>query len=581
MSQAQLSLDLPPPASAAAPAPAPVRKRPIAPPQLLVKWTPFWPDFLNTVTDFVLRRDGPHVWSSSAPGSWPDVLVHRPLPWKELGQSGILHVCAAILIFLTGHLWLGRTRVELQDPRTHHTISYYKTEDFLPAYKTEAPKASPRTQSKHDPTFAAQEIISVPSDADNSERTIANLEHPEIMRNNIPLPNLVVSAATPKFSAEAPKLIAPEIAFKPAMPKVQPAPQEMKPEAVPQEAKEIASQRPGQLEIADNTTAPEVAKLRLPGQTTVPVAEAPKPALAPQPPTISNNSAPSAAAAQLLALNARPAPPTTEIKLPDGSRKGAFATGPLGRLGAAGTPGVDPNVQLAREISTGGRTRDLIGTGDSGATPANGMPSGISITNPRSQELASALTGPPTPIVQVQRAAPAIPKIISDAPSALKQSMVAAASPNIPGARSRERGTPEERKPADPVFGTKHVYSMEINLPNLNSRGGSWVIRFAEKDMPSIAGELSTPVATTKVDPAYPSSLQHDGVQGTVVLYAVIHADGTVGDIRVLQGLHEQLDSNAVKALSRWKFRPATKGGAAVDLEAVVQIPFVAGRNVF
>jgi TonB family protein len=70
-------------------------------------------------------------------------------------------------------------------------------------------------------------------------------------------------------------------------------------------------------------------------------------------------------------------------------------------------------------------------------------------------------------------------------------------------------------------------------------------------------------------------------VQGTVVLYAVIHADGTVGDIRVLQGLHEQLDSNAVKALSRWKFRPATKGGAAVDLEAVVQIPFVAGRNVF
>jgi TonB family protein len=99
--------------------------------------------------------------------------------------------------------------------------------------------------------------------------------------------------------------------------------------------------------------------------------------------------------------------------------------------------------------------------------------------------------------------------------------------------------------------------------------------------MPSIAGELSTPVATTKVDPAYPSSLQHDGVQGTVVLYAVIHADGTVGDIRVLHGLNEVLDVNAVKALSRWKFRPAMKSGAPVDLEAVVQIPFVAGRNIF
>jgi TonB family protein len=579
MQQAQLSFDLAP-ATAAAPAPAPARKRPLHPPQLLIKWTPFWPDFFNTVTDFLLRRDGPQVQSSSVPGVWPDVLVKRPLPLRELAQSGVLHVCAAVLIFLTGHLWLGRTRVDLQDPLTHHTISYYKTEDFLPAFKTEAAKASPRTQSKHDPAIAPQEIISIPSDADNSEQTIADLEHPEILRNSVPLPNLVVSAATPKFAVEAPKLIAPEMAFQPAMPDIQPAPQEMKPEAVTQEAKEIASQRPGQMEIAQTADAPELAKLRLPAQTTVPVAEAPKPELAPQPATISSGGARSAAAAQLLALNARPEPPTTEIKIPDGSRKGAFATSPLGRLGAAGTPGVEPNVQLAREIATGGRTRDLIGSGEAGTAP-NAIPSGISVTNPHSQELASALTGGPAPIVQVQRAVPLVPKIIAEAPSALKQSMMAAVSTNIPGSRPRERGTPAERKPADPVFGTKHVYSMEINLPNLNSRGGSWIIRFAEKDMPSIAGELSTPVATTKVDPAYPSSLQHDGVQGTVVLYAVIHADGTVGDIRVLHGLHELLDNNAVKALSRWKFRPATKSGAPVDLEAVVQIPFVAGRNVF
>jgi len=578
MQQAQLSFDLPP-ATAAAPAPAPVRKRPIPPPKLLVSWTPFWPDFINTVRDFLLRRDGPQVRSSSAPGAWPDVLVQRPMPWKELAQSGVLHVCAAIFIFLTGHLWLGRTRVDLEDPLSHHTISYYKTEDFLPAFKTEAPKASPRTQSKHDPAPAPQEIISVPSDADNSEQTIVNVEHPQIMRNNVPLPNLVVSAPAPKFAAEAPKLIAPEIAFKPVAPNIQPAPRELKPEAVPQEAQEIASQRPGEIAIADNTPAPEIAKLRLPAQTSVPVAEAAKPELAPQPPTI-NNNARSAAAAQLLALNARPAPPSTEIAIPDGSRKGAFATSPLGRLGAAGTPGVTPDVQLAREISNGSGNRQLIGTSDSGPSPTNSMPAGISVTNPHAEQLASALAGP-APIVQVQRAAPPMPRIVADAPSALRQSMMAAASPNIPGTGPRERGTSEDRRAVDPVFGTKHVYSMEINLPNLNSRGGSWVIRFAEMGRPSVAGELSTPVAMTKVDPAYPSSLQHDGIQGTVVLYAIIHADGSVGDIRILHGLHEQLDANAVKALSRWKFRPATKAGAPVDLEAVVQIPFVAGRSIF
>src|SRR4030095_16063126 len=100
MQQAQLSFDLPP-ATAAAPAPAPARKRPLPPPQLLIKWTPFWPDFFNTVTDFLLRRDGPQVQSSSVPGVWPAVLVKRPLPLRELAQSGVLHVCAAVLIFLT------------------------------------------------------------------------------------------------------------------------------------------------------------------------------------------------------------------------------------------------------------------------------------------------------------------------------------------------------------------------------------------------------------------------------------------------------------------------------------------------
>ncbi len=59
-----------------------------------------------------------------------------------------------------------------------------------------------------------------------------------------------------------------------------------------------------------------------------------------------------------------------------------------------------------------------------------------------------------------------------------------------------------------------------------------------------------------------------------MVLYAIIHADGSVGDVRVLHGIDRRLDENACVALSRWHFRPATKNGSAVELEAVVQIPF-------
>ena len=44
--------------------------------------------------------------------------------------------------------------------------------------------------------------------------------------------------------------------------------------------------------------------------------------------------------------------------------------------------------------------------------------------------------------------------------------------------------------------------------------------------------------------------------------------------IKVLNSVDPRLDEAAVRALSRWLFRPGTKAGEPVELEAVVQIPF-------
>jgi periplasmic protein TonB len=90
-------------------------------------------------------------------------------------------------------------------------------------------------------------------------------------------------------------------------------------------------------------------------------------------------------------------------------------------------------------------------------------------------------------------------------------------------------------------------------------------------------------VATQKVDPAYPLEMMRRNVQGTVTLYAVIRNDGSVTDVRVLRGVDDQLDQYARAALAHWRFRPATKNGNAVDLEAVVLIPFkpVRGKSSF
>ena len=122
---------------------------------------------------------------------------------------------------------------------------------------------------------------------------------------------------------------------------------------------------------------------------------------------------------------------------------------------------------------------------------------------------------------------------------------------------------------------------MTSNTPNLNSSTGSWVIRFAELKANQQAGELTTPDAIQKSDPGYPIELMRANVQGTVTLYAIIRADGTVGEIRVLNSPDGRLDAFATSALARWKFHPATKDGKPVALEAVVMIPFRAKRPGF
>jgi TonB family protein len=151
----------------------------------------------------------------------------------------------------------------------------------------------------------------------------------------------------------------------------------------------------------------------------------------------------------------------------------------------------------------------------------------------------------------------------------------AASSSTAPSAPSEVKHDSLE----DSVFGSKKFYSMILNMPNLTSAGGSWIIRFAELSDTTRPGELTAPVAVVKVDPAYPSEAIRNKVEGVVVLYAVIRSDGTVGEVRVLRGVDQQLDANACEALSHWHFRPATKNGEAVDLESVVQIPFAIPRQ--
>ena len=77
-----------------------------------------------------------------------------------------------------------------------------------------------------------------------------------------------------------------------------------------------------------------------------------------------------------------------------------------------------------------------------------------------------------------------------------------------------------------------------------------------------------------KVDPKYPPELIEQNVQGEVVLYGVVHANGLVDSIQVVRGIDPQLDANAKSAFAQWKFTPASRAGSPIDLEVIAHIPF-------
>jgi TonB family protein len=128
----------------------------------------------------------------------------------------------------------------------------------------------------------------------------------------------------------------------------------------------------------------------------------------------------------------------------------------------------------------------------------------------------------------------------------------------------------------DPRFNGREVYMMAIQMANLTSASGSWLMWYADRTARSAASQpIAAPVPHRKVDPRYDPALIAERVQGRVQLYGVIGRDGHVSSIEVVRGGDERLNRSAEEALSKWEFYPATRNGEPIDVDVVVEIPFV------
>ena len=606
-------------------APLPVEIEQPAPVLRLLVELPSWrSDFLENLRDFVSPRPLPPLELRSAPAPfWADVFVTRPQPWNRFLQSGVGHVIVlGLLIALTRFLAL-QPQVVARPSFDDSRVVYQATE-YLPPLDTRSAHAARRRKadrSLSQPASSEQDssrqpIISVPREADNHAQTIVTPPNVKLKRD-VALPNIVDWSD----QMQKPRLAIPPVPLTLAADTARIAPYlESSVVTPPPDAVHVAHRR-NSTSLETSVVAPppsvETASTRVVGDLNIGrssvIAPAPQlavseqrsrsrssssgaglgaPQAVPPPPSVSAGSSGESfgGRGRVIALNLHPAvggPPNP----PQGNRRGAFAATPEGQPAASGSPGADArgNRSGKDKENAGGSTRK--GTSD--------LPAGLYVGSTAAKP--SSVAGDAKAASTPTSSAPAN-SVNPNLMASLRPSRIIGVAPRGTQPESTAKLSEVERQ----VFGDRKFYSLSLNMPNLNSAAGSWVIRFAElghdlknhdssnhdsndrdsnnhdsnnraandRDANTPPGELSQPTAIRKVDPAYPLQLMRQNVGGTVILYAIIHADGTVGNVRVLRGADDRLDRFASQAVAQWQFQPAIKNGAPVDVEATFQIPF-------
>ena len=93
---------------------------------------------------------------------------------------------------------------------------------------------------------------------------------------------------------------------------------------------------------------------------------------------------------------------------------------------------------------------------------------------------------------------------------------------------------------------------------------------------------VTFPRAVWQVAPGYPIEAMRAGVHGVVQLEAIVGADGSVWDVRVVKSLDRSygLDAEAVRAAKAWRFEAGLKDGSPVPVALTIEMTFAISNPV-
>jgi len=522
-------------------------------PKLSIEWKSFRQSFLSEIPAFFQWTRVPKI--DPKDDIFYDCRIKRNIPLRALFAAALWHVFFFVVPW----------------PRfpvaPKHNSAFDNTEltwsgpiEDLPLLNV--PKHSPKSAAKATPSDAQanndeafhprQRIYTDPVHPTHPRQTLVNSDAPmEAPKVLTPLPNLVQLATTSgpaqphlQISEQALARLRPREAKRKATTDTPPPDAPNLETHASDFSLATADNGPARPKLEINAgSAPRLAEHKQAGES------AAEPELAnPVPGTGSGSPS------TVIALSASPAPPAPVVEVPKGNLAASVAISPEGKgNGTAKGSGTAPSGSASGDpIGGNGAGNNSVGISISGGNPKpNAGISGLGVAPKLTSPHSGALYKRP------------------DSYSTIEEPPARTGPPNF---ASLPPGAPPEQ-----VFQSHRVYSMNVNMPNLNSVTGSWIIHFVELHQPGVSagnGDINAPAPLRKIDPKYPQEMMKEHVEGEVILYGVIRPDGSVDSIQVVHKLDPLLDANSVAAFKQWIFEPATKNGQPVALEAIVHIPF-------
>jgi len=501
--------------------------------------------------------------------AWPK--NHRSVP--GLFSSFLLHFS---LVLLLARLPVSSFLVQPSKAREHRTdqvvyvLHPLNLADYFPTLKPSGPGGKPGQGSRPDRLPARGgtifhpklTIISNPPHPDNSRQTIRQPSSPPELK--IPyeprLPNVLVGITT----------VPPPPPQRPAPP-VAPAPK----------ASESPIARPTQA-ATPPPSAPALALVPLPNPLPNPALPVPPPP-PPTPPTQSSKATEAttlgeldargtpSGVAGLLSLSVEPASSAESVALPPGNRQGAFSISPAG--GKEGSPGGVPTGDARGGGSggngAGGDASTGLGPGDKGG--GGGSSAVATSVASENVSISGGPNGNKDGVLPSFYAATMVYPVAPPGPR--RPGMVVTAGPAGGGGLQ--------------VYGVLKggkIYTIYLPMP-----GKNWILQYCAHDSSAPRQVRQSSSVEIRLDPGIvppsaveqfdfyrpPVSKSDANRQEMIILQGIIREDGSVSELKVLQGLNETVDQAALAAFSRWKFRPAQRSSKPIAVEILVGIPVI------